>query len=64
MNCNIRDPKTISKADKQLGMTNKTVEGVGIHPFDNSICTAALIDRAIPVNGGVVSIALAPGMSK
>jgi len=64
MHCNIRDPKTITKADKKTGMTNKTLEGTGIHPYDSSICVAALIDYAMPVNGGVIAVALAPGQSE
>lgn len=61
--CNIRDPKTLTEADKKTGNTNKSVIGVGIHPYESSICTAALIDHAIPTNGGVIAIALSPGQS-
>jgi hypothetical protein len=37
------------------------VSGVGIHPDETPICLAALVDRAISLYGGIISISIFPG---
>jgi len=40
------------------------VKGIGIHPDDSSICKSAIIDRAMPVVGGIIGVGLYTGISK
>jgi len=40
------------------------IYGEGIHPEESSICRAALIDRAIPLVGGVIGISALTGLEK
>lgn len=41
-----------------------TVFGVGIHPDQTPICLAALVDNAISLYGGIISISIFPGMDQ
>jgi len=58
MNCNIVELNKDNIKSKKL---NKTVLGIGIHPYDTSICLSAIVDRAMPVHGGVINVTIAPG---
>lgn len=40
------------------------VKGVGIHPEDSSICKSAIVDRAMPVLGGIVGVGIFIGLNK
>jgi len=39
------------------------VYGVGIHPEESSICRSAIVDKAIPLVGGIIGINILTGMN-
>lgn len=41
-----------------------TVLGVGVHPENSSICLSAIVDRAISLYGGIISISVVSGMNE
>jgi len=38
--------------------------GMGIHPEESSICRAAIVDRSIPLYGGIIGVNILTGLNK
>ena len=54
MNVLVRCPHFCSKQ-------NGTVYGIGSHPTSSPICLSALVDKAMSLFGGIISISITPG---
>jgi len=45
-------------------LSKEKVYGLGIHPSSTPICIAAIVDNAVSIYGGIISISILPGMPK
>ena len=45
-------------------LSKEKIYGIGIHPSSTPICLAAIIDNAVSLYGGIISISILPGMPK
>ncbi len=59
---NINYIKVLARCPSDCHKVPGTVYGLGIHPEKSPICLSAIVDRAISLYGGIISISIFPGL--
>jgi hypothetical protein len=54
----------LAKCPSNCYKINADVLGLGIHPMKSPICLSALVDGAMSIYGGIISIGVFPGLKK
>ena len=54
----------IAQCPTGCAKVGSAIFGVGLHPEETSICRAAIVDRAMPIFGGIIGLTIMHGATK